>query len=194
MRPVEEHVRVVKDAVEKRTGCVLAAGHPAMPWLTQHSAEPLTRYVVDDDKKKTAHDRLRGKPFNGKLVPCGENVHSKVAVTNSEAAGKLDQRWRDGVWLGVGRDSGEVYAGTGSGVALTRSVRRRKPSQRWTRQALGGVQGTPRDTSSPADRPQRPAAPVLATRISWAKPDVPCAAERNDSESVRETWEIPRSR
>ena len=51
IRSVEEEVRVVKDAAEKRTGCVLAAGHPTTPWLTQHCAEPLMRHVVGDDKK-----------------------------------------------------------------------------------------------------------------------------------------------
>ena len=166
---------------------MLAAGHPVMPWLTQHCAELLTKYVVGDDKK-TAYERLKGKPFNGKLVPFGEYVHFKVAVKNSEAVGKLDPRWRDGVWLGVRRDSGEVYVGTGSGVVLTRSVRRREPSQRWNRQALGGVRGAPVDKSSLAYRPPRPAAPVPAMHVPWARPDAPRAAERNGSGSVRKTW------
>ena len=46
MRSVEEQVRVVKDAVEERTGCALAAGHPATyaarpDGLTQHCVGPL---------------------------------------------------------------------------------------------------------------------------------------------------------
>ena len=72
----------------ERIGRVLAAGHPAMPRLTQHYAKLLTRYVVGDEKT-TAYARLKGKPSDGKLAPFGEYVHIKVAVENSETAGKL---------------------------------------------------------------------------------------------------------
>ena len=91
IRSVEGQVRDVKDAVEQRTGCVLAAGRPVMPWLTQHCAGILTRYIVGDDKK-TAYERLKGKPFNEKLAPFREYGHFMVAAKNSEAAGKLDPR------------------------------------------------------------------------------------------------------
>ena len=86
----------MRDAVETKTVCVSAAGHPAAPRLVQHRAELLTRYAVDEDEK-TARGRLMGKPFSRKLAPFGECVHCKVAAKNGEAAGKLDPRGRDGV-------------------------------------------------------------------------------------------------
>ena len=107
---------------------MLAAGNPEKPWLAQHCAELLTRYIVGDDEKAERR-RLEGKPFSRKLVPLGERANFKVAV-RSETVRKLGPRWRDGVWPGVRGDSGEAYVGAESGVVLTRSVRQREPSQR----------------------------------------------------------------
>ena len=74
----------MKDAVEKRTGCVLTAGHPVTPQLSQHCAELLTWYIFGDDKK-TAYEGLKkpsnGKPSNGKP----SNVHFRVAVKISSS-------------------------------------------------------------------------------------------------------------
>ena len=135
-----------------------------------------------------------GRPLNGKLVPLGEYVHFKVAAKDREAVGKLGPRWREGVWLGVRSDCGEVYVGARSGVVLTRSVRRREPSQRWNRQALDGARGTPWDTSNLADRPPRHAAPAPGRAFRGGN-QAPHVRQGATTAKVRERpGGIPRSR
>ena len=63
VQSVEGQIRVLKDALEARVGCVLTgprAGEPVLSWLVEYASVLLNRYEVAKDGK-TAYERLRGK-------------------------------------------------------------------------------------------------------------------------------------
>ena len=51
IQSVEQHVRVLKSALEGRWGVKLETGHPAIPWITEHAAVLLNRFEVGHDGK-----------------------------------------------------------------------------------------------------------------------------------------------
>ena len=57
---------------------------------------------------------------------------------------KFEVRWRDGVFLGVRDDSGEVIIGTPEGVIKVSAIRRKGTmGDRWDRDRIMGVVGVP---------------------------------------------------
>ena len=55
----EDLLRTLKSALETRLQCPLPVVHPVMRWLVEHTANLLTRYVVNDDGV-TPHQAIHG--------------------------------------------------------------------------------------------------------------------------------------
>ena len=49
IQSVEQHVRVLKSALEDRWCVKLKTCHPAIPWITEHAAVLLNRFEVGHD-------------------------------------------------------------------------------------------------------------------------------------------------
>ena len=64
---------------------------------------------------------VKGKPPSQPIAEFGECVLYKPHKGN-HVAGKLDDRLREGVWLGVSARSGEHFIGTASGVVKSRDI------------------------------------------------------------------------
>ena len=58
---------------------------------------------------------------------------------------KLDDRWRNAIWLGKSDRSDEHIIGLETGAVLARSVRRKVEGKRWNERAPKMVTGTPRN-------------------------------------------------
>merc|ERR1712240_2189 len=76
VKAVSEQVRVLRDGLQARLGAVIKGNHPVTTWLVQHAADCLSEYQVGEDGK-TAHERLKWKPFTRPAVEFGEKVHYK---------------------------------------------------------------------------------------------------------------------
>ena len=70
IRSVEQQVRVMKDALEHRTGMQLTPRHPLMMWITEHAGHLLNRFEAGHDE--TAYERCKGKRARTLGIEFGE--------------------------------------------------------------------------------------------------------------------------
>ena len=137
----QKQIRTVKAALEHRLGCKLDKEHPILPWLIRHASATINRYSVGKDGK-TAHQRVRGRPFSAATTEFGECVWYRIVKGNKR--GKLDARWGKGVWLGIREESNESLVGTPLGVIKIRTFRRRgSMEERWNLEEINGFRGVP---------------------------------------------------
>ena len=95
--------------MESRIGIRIEGKDYIFTWLVRHAAASMNRYQVGDDGR-TAHERLRGRKFKRDVAEIGESV----MYIRAESVGndKYNSRWEEGVFVGVGEESGEVIIGT----------------------------------------------------------------------------------
>ena len=87
----------------------------------------MTRLQVKDNGS-TPYEYLKGREYRSELAEIGENIHWKLPPTHH---GKLEDRWRAGVFLGRRDLSDEILVGTPQGVETARSMRRRPEEERF---------------------------------------------------------------
>ena len=75
------------------------------------------------------YQRLGGRQLQPDLIDFGEGIH--YLPLNHLELGKAEARWKDGISLGVGLESGEKLVGAPEGVFEVRSIRRKLESERW---------------------------------------------------------------
>jgi hypothetical protein len=155
VQQVEDQLRVLKLALERRLDAKLPCAHPVMKWLVPHSADVVTKYLRGHDGK-TAFERLLGKPCREDAVEFGECILYK---TNRGDEGKLAPRWEPAVWLGKRWGTTEHAVAKADGtVCYCRAVQRLPVAKRWAKDRVEAVRGTPRDPQ-PAD--EMPGAPLV---------------------------------
>ena len=105
-----------------------------MPWLVNHAGVLTFRFQVGVDGR-TAYERIKGKPFRKALVPIGECVQyqplGRAKANRMQKLNKLDNKWRDGIYLGIKDNTNEVFVGTSEGVFRVQSVRRKSEQERY---------------------------------------------------------------
>ena len=69
---------------------------------------------------------------------CGRNKKWGKGLGNGG-----NKKWENGGWLGHARDSNEMLIGTPMGVIRCYACRRMPETERWDREAIVGVKGTP---------------------------------------------------
>ena len=99
--------------------------------LVRHAAWTLTTLHVGSDGM-TAHQRIRGKPFNQQSAAFGEHILFKPHKT----AGPQQK-------LSVNTPTGEHIASNSAAVVSCRSIRRRNKEERWKRDLLLRILGNP---------------------------------------------------
>ena len=140
VQTVQGQVRTVKTGLESRLGVRIESDHPCLPWLVQHSANLLSRYMKVEDGC-TAYRRLRGREFGASVAEFGESVmYMKPDITGKD---KMDARWETGVWLGMREESNESIIGTRHGCIKVRSFKRKPESDRWQKEDIATMQGVP---------------------------------------------------
>ena len=65
--------RAIKDYAERQIGATIGLDSSVLKWLVRHAAWTLTTFHVGSDGK-TAHQRIRGKPFNQQIAAFGEQI------------------------------------------------------------------------------------------------------------------------
>ncbi|CAK0893740.1 unnamed protein product [Prorocentrum cordatum] len=103
-------------------------------------------------------ERSNYEDYFGEIVEFGECVHHKSPLSS---AGKADDRWHLGVWLGKSMRADEHLVGASRGVLTRRSIWRRPEQQRWNKQLLDAFVGSPWEPVPPAARelPEGPPKP-----------------------------------
>ena len=149
VRQVQGQIRTMKDALESRYSERLPRDSHALPWLVAHAAASITRFRKDASGI-TAYRRWKGREFKRPVAEFGECVW----YLKSDSAGKdkYVNRWHEGVWLGIGEETGESIIGTNEGVVKAKDFRR-KPiaSQRWDKEKFAKMRGVPWKTSVHAE-------------------------------------------
>ena len=74
-------------------------------------------------------------------VEFGESVYFQPL--DALKSGGFNDRYIDGVWLGIRPQTSEVIVGNKDGIFKARSVRRRPECDRWNSEAILDIKGTP---------------------------------------------------
>ena len=87
----------------------------------------------------TAFQRWKGTRFKRALPPLGECI---LFLPAGKRGSKLEEKYIDGIFLGIVERSSEIDVGTAAGVVRGRSLRRRPPSERQQGVAVGGARSS----------------------------------------------------
>ena len=90
----------------------------------------------------TAHQRIRGKPFNQQIAVFGKPVLFQPHKTAGPQQ-ELAVNWLDGYWLGFNTRTGEHIVSNKAPVTSCRSIRRGSEGESWNRDMLLGILGNP---------------------------------------------------
>ena len=138
---IQGQIRAIKDYTERQISATIGLDSSVLKWLARHAAWTLTTLHVGSDGK-TAHQRIRGKPFNQQIAAFGEQILFKPHKTTGPQQ-KLTVNWMDGCWLGFNTRTGEHIVSNSGAVVTCRSIRRRNKEERWNREMLLGMLGNP---------------------------------------------------
>jgi len=122
---------------------------------------------------KTPYERRRGRKCRVPVVPFGETVWYKEIKENKA---KADSAWTEGIWLGHHRESNETLVGTNEGVVRAYAIIRKQEGQRWDRERLKNMKGTPQKPDPSKD------GLIIPLRITFDEP----------SENLEEESQLPR--
>ena len=150
----ERGIRKLRIALEDQYKLKIPLEHNIIPWLVQHAGFAYNRFQVGHDGK-TPYSRIRGRSFDKSLCEFGECIHYKIPkrIIGPEL-NKWDERWAEGIFLGVRAISSELWVGTPQGVLKVRTIRRRVPDSRWNPHLLNNFVGVPWDRGArPVEEP-----------------------------------------
>ena len=163
--------RTLRIALEEKIGAKVAASDPIVPWLIRHAGHIITRCWVRPNGK-TAYQMIKGRRSNVHLKEFGEAVYFRIPETKN-LPGKFEPRWEEGVYVGFNIRTGEELVSTDRRVFRVSIVRRRPVEERWSKELLDGIVGTP----------ALPAAGVAGRRM-------PAYAKKFDGSTVRKPPEF----
>lgn len=102
-----------------------------------------SRYKVGTDGK-TPYERLKGRRRNMVAIPFGEAVWYKQLKDEEGRGGhRMESDWKEGVWLGHARSTSETIIGAKEGAVKAWAVKRRPEEERWNKEAIWDMVGTP---------------------------------------------------
>lgn len=156
--------RTLKEFLEIHTETKLPANHPMVAWALVYAATLYTLFHREKDDGMTAYQRLKGKPWKVPLPAWGESVEFRL-----RGRGKMESRWKEGVYVGLDCNSTEKLVGDEAGIHKVVSIRRKPAQWRWNKKLVEEFKGIPWDWSPVTGE-------VLPHPISLA-PELPEAAE-----------------
>ena len=138
---VKGHLKTLRSALEIRVGFKIPVAHPVVAWLVTHSSNILT-WLSKGKDGRTAYHRVRGRPFNGKLLAFGESCRYK-SRSHEQLHGR--ERWAEAIYLGRERKHGQhiLFDGGSAAVAYARTVLRVPNAQKWKPTDIANVRVLP---------------------------------------------------
>ena len=136
--------RTLKLCAEARIGKFIPVSHAIVSWLLEHTALLLNVRQKGADGL-TSWERVRGRPFNQRLLSIFERVLYKLPMKGPQSRpdGNMGTKWADAVFLGYHRSSNSYIVCNSEGVTTTRSLARRPESERWCADSCARIQATP---------------------------------------------------
>ena len=104
VRTTEEQTKLIKLDFEKRSGVGVSAHSSLFTWMVRHGVDLFNKRQPGFDGR-TPFERLRGRPYQGELLPFGAPVLHRLS--GLPVGGVLVDRWNPGSWLGKTSDSDE---------------------------------------------------------------------------------------
>ena len=138
VRSVKAKCRTLKFACEELHGTKISSEHPVLPWLVRHASACLA-YGQRGPDGRTPYERKRAKSFRISLPCFGE----KVLYLRIPKRSGLDDRWNEGIFVGLVRRTQELLVATPEGVYKCRSVKRMTSEERIDRNAFDSIRGAP---------------------------------------------------
>ena len=110
-----------KEALESRYGGSCDGDQNCIPRLVARASDSKAHYHVHADVCTGCH-AWKGRPLKKECIEFGECIMCHPPGKRGRA--KLENRWEEGVWLGIADRTNEVIVGTSEGVMKVRDVRR----------------------------------------------------------------------
>ncbi len=158
----------------KDTGKILLhSNHSLLPWLVLHCGWCISVYKVRSDGR-SGSERLKGRPYSGKIAMFGERVWYKTPDASSLTS--LEERWTTCIWLGQTHKSDEHIVALGNEVKLVRA--RARGGTASCSRAHSALRGSPgwslarprRGRSGTSPKPSWPSTIRLrSARRAWAR-------------------------
>ena len=100
VRDIEEQVRTLRACLEADMGARLPVMHPVMAWLVEASADYINRFRKAREDS-TPLEKIRGQHQPKKMADFGECVMLLPAKDHKDNSNKADEKFKEGVWLGL---------------------------------------------------------------------------------------------
>ena len=169
VKEVKGVIRSLRWAFDELHGIKLDVQSPVLPWMVRHAGSMMSRARRGRDGR-TAFELRKGRPYRRRLPAFGEKV---MYLKAGKQKSRLEDRWLEGLFLGVQDRSDEVVVGTRDGVYKARTVRRLDPVQRRDAALAREMRGLPWEPipGEPSEGGEIPAAMIRVV----ADPVVPAA-------------------
>ena len=92
---------------------------------------------------RTSLEMMKGRRTNSRVAEFGETIMFNIPKTKLNP-GKFEDQWDAGVYLGFDMRSMESLIGTPVGVYRVTDIRRRALHERWSRDEVFNVKGSPK--------------------------------------------------
>jgi len=141
VKMVRGMVRTVQRTLENRIGFRIPPGHAILKWLVAHAADLLTRRQKGHDGN-TPYQRVKGRPYTGRLLEFGEKCRFKVR-SKEPLFGQA--RWGQGIFVGICRATGQyiIYDVKDDKMAKARTVMRLPNVMKWNKDDIEALTHTP---------------------------------------------------
>ena len=123
-------LRVHLLALEHKLGGEIPSNHPIIAWLVTYVSDVASKYLAGADGR-TAFEKCRGKAAGRPIVEIGERVLAQELLADPSARGNMEERFVEGVVIGIVEESDELVVSTARGLILARNVKRREPGSQW---------------------------------------------------------------
>ena len=149
IRKLKGLVRTLRSDIEGELKMKMSLESPIVPWLVRHAAYILTRSEVKEDGK-TALQKMKGRRSNGVLFALGEAVMFKIPNHNVKI-GDFEDRFEEGIWVGLTVRSGEHIVATQDGTYRTGAVMKRPLDRQWSEDLVKAIRGSPKEPKPGVD-------------------------------------------
>ena len=143
VQSVQKQVRTLKLALERNLECRVEVTHPCFPWLIEHAADVLNKFLVNPADGRTAWERLKGRRYSGLMFEFGTKILYRVP--QKPQGGAMEPRWLPGVWLGKRFESDEHIIALEDGRVVRSGTVRAYPGVDFDQVLLDGIVGKPWD-------------------------------------------------
>ena len=142
--------RTLRSDLEEVIGYRIPARHPVMAWLVRHAADVLNWSAKAPDGK-TPYHKVRGKPFQTRILRFGEVCQFKTRAHEPISAVGDGKKWHSGVFVGIDKRTGQYMVHDDDEIKYARTVIRLPEVNKFQKDALSRVKAAPYDMHQAAE-------------------------------------------